>query len=231
MEVTQSPPMTWEDWVQEEEERERHSSTGGDSQPDLSSPPLEGCDVSDISMAEEGPQQHISDVIVEGEESMETDAPLDSAAPALLPEKPCRKTLRLRLRKTATAKCQRKAQTRTHPMTLIPMRMSFWGHQLTFLFPGDTLMTLLPSSFPREMMTYKCCSCTMRLTTSTTTPGLKPTGLGLFEPTSPASRNRSNFDFVCSLCINHVFCLNKTATMRLCWRAWGRVSCAAHCPF
>ena len=40
-------------------------------------------------MAEEGPQQQDSDVIVEEEreESMETDAPLDSAAPAPLEEK------------------------------------------------------------------------------------------------------------------------------------------------
>ena len=40
-------------------------------------------------MAEEGPQQCNSDMIVEEEreESMETDAPLDSAAPALLQEK------------------------------------------------------------------------------------------------------------------------------------------------
>ena len=40
-------------------------------------------------MAEEGPLQHDSDVIVEEEreESMETDAPLDSAAPTLLKEK------------------------------------------------------------------------------------------------------------------------------------------------
>ena len=46
MEVTRSPSMTWEDWVQEEEEEcERHSSTGGDSQPCLSSPWLEGCNV------------------------------------------------------------------------------------------------------------------------------------------------------------------------------------------
>ena len=86
MEVARSPPMTWEDRVQEEEERERHSSTRGDSQPDPSYSPLEGCNVSDVSMAEEGPQQHDSDVIVEEEreESMETDSPLDSAAPTLL---------------------------------------------------------------------------------------------------------------------------------------------------
>ena len=40
-------------------------------------------------MAEEGPQQHDSDVVVEEEreESMETDAPLDSATPTLPPEK------------------------------------------------------------------------------------------------------------------------------------------------
>ena len=40
-------------------------------------------------MAEEGPQQHNSDIVIEEEreESMETGAPLDSAAPALLPEK------------------------------------------------------------------------------------------------------------------------------------------------
>ena len=89
MEVAWSPPMTWEDQVQEEEECERHSSTGGDSQPCPSSPPFEGCNVSDVSMAEEGPQQCDSDMIVEEEreESMETDAPLDSAAPTLLKEK------------------------------------------------------------------------------------------------------------------------------------------------
>ena len=58
MDVAWSPPMSWEDWVQEEEEEwERHSSTRGDSQLGLSPLPLEGCNVSDVSMAEEGPQQ------------------------------------------------------------------------------------------------------------------------------------------------------------------------------
>ena len=64
--------------------KERHSSTRGNSQLGPSPPPLEGCGISDISMAkEEGPQQHDSDVIVEEEreESMETDTPLDSTAP------------------------------------------------------------------------------------------------------------------------------------------------------
>ena len=88
MEVARSPPLSWEDQVQEEEdEQERHSSTEGDSQPCPSSPRLEGCNVSDVLMADEGPQQCDSDVIVEEEESMEMDEPIDSGSPALLPEK------------------------------------------------------------------------------------------------------------------------------------------------
>ena len=76
MDVTWSPSMSWEDWVQKEEEQERHSSTGEDPQPGLSPPPLEGCSISDVSMANEGPLQCDSDVIIEEEreESMETDA-------------------------------------------------------------------------------------------------------------------------------------------------------------
>ena len=37
--------------------------------------------------------------------------------------------------------------------------------------------------------------------------------------------------FVHSICVDHVLFLNKTAAMRSCRRAWGRVSHAAHCPF
>ena len=87
--LTQSPSMSWEDRVQEEEEQERHSSTEGDPQLGLSPPPLEGDSVSDISMVDEGLLQCDSDVIIEEEreESMETDAPLDSAAPIPLKEK------------------------------------------------------------------------------------------------------------------------------------------------
>ena len=157
-------------------------------------------------MAEEGPQQCDSDVMVEEEreESMETDAPLDSTAPALLKEKSSQKTSRQGLRKTTTARHRRKVLIRTHPMTLIPIRMGFWGHQLIFLFPGGTLMTLSLSLFPQEMMTYKCAICTPRSTMMAMMPGLKPMGSGSFEPTSPALRNRSYFDFVCSICINHV---------------------------
>ena len=74
---------------QEEDEQERCSSSAGDSQPCLSSPWLEGCNVSDVLMAKEGSRQCDSDIVVEeeGEESMETDESLDSATPALLLEK------------------------------------------------------------------------------------------------------------------------------------------------
>ena len=90
MEVTKSPPLSWEDRVQEEEdEQEKHSSVGGDSQPCPSPACMEGCSISDISMAEEGPQQGDSNIVVEEEveESMETDEPSNIDAPAPLPDK------------------------------------------------------------------------------------------------------------------------------------------------
>ena len=91
MEVAQSPPLSWEERVQEEEdEQDRHSSIGGDSQPCPSPVRMEGCSVSDVSMAEEGPQQGDSDVVVEEEveENMEMDESLQHVdAPAPIPDK------------------------------------------------------------------------------------------------------------------------------------------------
>ena len=89
MDITRSPSMSWEDRVQEEEEQERHSSTEGDPKPDLPPPPLEGDSISDVSMVNEVLLQCDSDMIIEEEreESMETDAPLDSATPMPLKEK------------------------------------------------------------------------------------------------------------------------------------------------
>ena len=90
MEVAQSPPLSWEDRVQEEEDKqERHSSVGGDSQPCLFPARMEGCSISDVLMAEEGPQQGDSDVVVEEEveESMETDELSNIDAPTPLPDK------------------------------------------------------------------------------------------------------------------------------------------------
>ena len=86
--LPQSPSMSWEDQVQEEEEQERRSSTG-DPQLGPSPLPLEGCSISDVSMANEGLLQCDSDMIIEEEkeESMETDASLDSATPVPLKEK------------------------------------------------------------------------------------------------------------------------------------------------
>ena len=72
---------------EEEDKQERCLSTEGDSQPCPSSPRLEGCNISDGLMADEGPQQRDSDIVVEEEESMEMDEPIDSGSPALLPEK------------------------------------------------------------------------------------------------------------------------------------------------
>ena len=89
MDLTRSSSMSWEDWVQEEEEQGRHSSMEGDPKLGLSPPPLEGDSISDVSMVNEGLLQCDSDVIIEEEreEGMETDALLDSTTPAPLREK------------------------------------------------------------------------------------------------------------------------------------------------
>ena len=69
--------------MQEEEEWERCSSTGGDPQPGPSPPPLEGCSISDVSMAD-GLLQCDSNVIIEEDERGEYG---DRCIPRLLP--PC----------------------------------------------------------------------------------------------------------------------------------------------
>ena len=84
---------------------------------------MEGCNISDVLMAKEGPQQCDSDVVVEEEveESMETDKPSNIAAPALLPDKTLLGRFRgPKLRRTTTAIHQRKVQIRTCPMTQGP---------------------------------------------------------------------------------------------------------------
>ena len=85
MEPTQSS-RSWEDWVQEEEGQNRCSPMEGGPNPGSSPPPLEGDNVSDISMVNDSLLQHDSDVVIkeEREESMETDVPLDSAASTCL---------------------------------------------------------------------------------------------------------------------------------------------------
>ena len=208
MEVTQSPPMTWEDWVQEEEEEcERHSSTG-DSQPCLSSPQLEGCDVSDISMAEEGPQQCNSDVMVEEEreESMETDAPLDSATPAPLKEEVIPEDLEAGVEEDCHSQMSEESTDQNPPHDSDPDKDKLLGLLAGISIPGGHSNDSIALMIPQVMMTYKCDSKSM---TAPMTHGMKPAGLGSFEPASPASCNRSNFDFVCFLCINHVlyFCI------------------------
>ena len=75
--------------MQAEEEQQRRSSMEGGPNPGSSPPPLEGDNISDVSMVNDSLLQCDSDVIIkEGrEESMETDTPLDSAAPTPLKEK------------------------------------------------------------------------------------------------------------------------------------------------
>ena len=89
MELSWSSSMSWEAQVQKEEEQQRcDSSTKGSH--DLSlAPPLLGCDnASNVSMVDDSPLEHDSDVVIkeEREESMDTDIPASPAAPAPLKE-------------------------------------------------------------------------------------------------------------------------------------------------
>ena len=155
MDLAQSLSMSWEDWVQEEEEWERHSSMEGDPKLGSSPLPLEGDSISDVSMVDEGLLQHDSNVIVEEEreEGMETDAPLDSAAPAPLKEKVMSEDLKAGDHEDHCSQTSEESTDQNPPHDSDPDEDELLGHQPTFLFPGDTLMTLLLSSFPQEKMT------------------------------------------------------------------------------
>ena len=124
--------------------KERHSSIRGDSQPCLSPIHMEGCSISDVSMAEEGPQQGDSDVVVEEEveENMEMDEPPPTSMhPLLFRIKPSWRLLSPKLRMIAKAMSQRRVQTKTRPMTQTSMRTRFWGRRPTFPYPEGTRMT------------------------------------------------------------------------------------------
>ena len=54
MDLSWSPSMSWENWVQEEEEQERCSFTEGDPKPGSPPLPLEGDSASDVSMVNKG---------------------------------------------------------------------------------------------------------------------------------------------------------------------------------
>ena len=155
MDLTQSLSMSWEDWVQEEEEQERHSSTEGDPKLGLSPPPLEGDSVSDVSMVDESLLQCDCDVIIEEEreEGMETDAPLDSAAPMPLKEKAMSEDLEAGDHEDCCSQTSEESTDQNLPHNSDPDEDKLLGPPTNISVPGDTLMTLLLSSFPREKMT------------------------------------------------------------------------------
>ena len=144
MEVTQSPPLSWEDKVWEEEDKqERHSSVGGDSQPCPSPPQMEGCNVSDVSMAEEGPQQCDSNIVVEEEieEGMEMDEPSNIATPALLPDKPCPEGFKAEAEEDCHSHTSEESTDQNPPHDLDLNEDELLGPLADISIPGDTLMT------------------------------------------------------------------------------------------
>ena len=91
MELGHSSSMSWEDQVQKEEEWQRCDS-GAKGSPESGLPPplLEEERTSDVSMVDDSPLPHDSDVVVkeEREESMDTDVPARPVVPVPLKETP-----------------------------------------------------------------------------------------------------------------------------------------------
>ena len=91
MELGRSSSMSWEDQVQKEEEWQKCDSSAKGS-PELGSPPpvLEEGNASDVSMVDDSPLQHDSDMVVEEEreESMDIDVPASPVVPMPLKEMP-----------------------------------------------------------------------------------------------------------------------------------------------
>ena len=151
MDLTWSPSMSWEDWVQEEEEQEMCSSTEGNPKPDLSPPPLEGDSNGDISMVNEGPLQCDSDVIIEEEreEGMETDAPLDSAAPTPLEEKAMSEDLEARDHEDHYSQMSEESTNQNPPHNSDPNEDELLGLPTDVSVPGGHSDDYCSHRFPR----------------------------------------------------------------------------------
>ena len=105
---------------------------------------MEGCNVSDILMAEEGPQQCDSDVVVEEEveESMETDEPSNIAVPALLPDKPCPEGFKAEAEEDCHSHTSEESTDQNPPHDSDLDEDELLGLPADISIPGGTLMTL-----------------------------------------------------------------------------------------
>ena len=130
---------------EEEDEKDRHSSIGGDSQP-CPSPVRIGGVVASVTFR--WLKKALSKVTPtlswrrEVEENMETDEPPNVEAPTPTPDKAMsRGLLSLKLRMIAEAMSRKRVRTRTRPTTRTSTRTSFWGRPPMFPYPEGTRMT------------------------------------------------------------------------------------------
>ena len=89
-------------------------------------------------MAEEGSQQCDSDIMVEEgrEESMETDEPLDSAAPALLLEKALLEDLKAKVEEDRHSQTSEESMDQNPPHNLDPNEDELLGLPADISIPG-----------------------------------------------------------------------------------------------
>ena len=102
-------------------------------------------------MAEEGPQQHDSDVVVEEEreESMETDAPLDSATPARLPEEAIPKDLEAEVEEDRHSQMSEESTDQNLPHDSDPNEDELLGLPADISIPGGHSNDYSSRGFPR----------------------------------------------------------------------------------
>ena len=110
----------------------------GNPKPGPSPPPLEGDSISDVSMVDDGLLWCDSNVIMEEEreEGMETDAPLDSAAPMPLKEKAMSEDLEARDHEDCCSQMSEESTNQNPPHDSDPDEDELLGPPTDISIPG-----------------------------------------------------------------------------------------------
>ena len=157
MEIGHSSFLSWEDELWEEEEQKWDDSiTESSPEPDMPPPTLEGGMpvMSPWSMTISASMIQMLWSRRKGKRIWRLMCLPDPQPPHLPKSHWGRKGLRPGTLTTSAARHLRRAWIKTHPITWILMRMSYWGWSPTSLFPGDIWKIPLPLASIWGRMTY-----------------------------------------------------------------------------
>ena len=105
---------------------------------------------------------------------METDAPLDLAAPTLLKEKALSEDLKAKVEEDCCSQTSEETTDQNPPHNSNPDEDELLGPPADISVPGVSPMILSLLLFPWEMTIYECTIYTSKSATTTMTHGLKP---------------------------------------------------------